>query len=78
MNSPFKPAPKPQTKLGAALRKLAEGQDEIQAARCQRAARDLDNNAISLGARGERVKQLGAYYTALGVYRQVAGQPYEE
>lgn len=72
---------KPQTKLGAALRRLAdelpEGM-ESQADRCRRSARDLDNTAISLGARGERVKQLGAYINALGIYRMIAGKPYEE
>lgn len=72
----------PETKLGHALRELAKVQDKaglnVQATRCQIAAADLDKTALTLGARGARVKQLGAYYTALGIYRQVAGQPYED
>lgn len=75
---PFKQNKQPTTKLGAELRKLAETADEINARRCERAAADLDRNALALGARGARVKQLGAYYTAQGVYRQVAGHPYED
>lgn len=72
----------PQTKLGAALRALVPALEEkglnIQATRCQMAAALLDHTALTLGARGARVKTLGAYYTAQGLYRQVAGHPYED
>jgi hypothetical protein len=71
----------PQTRLSKALRDLAPGLDKqglnTQATRCQIAAANLDKTAASLGARGERVKQLGAYSQALEIYRQAAGQPYE-
>jgi hypothetical protein len=66
------------TKLGHALRELAKTAGDIQGRRCERAAADLDSTALTLGATGARVKTLGAYYTAQGVYRQVAGQPYED
>jgi hypothetical protein len=72
----------PQTKLGAALRTLAKKQEDaglnVNSSRCQIAAAALDRAALTLGARGARVKTLGAYYQAQGVYRQVAGQPYED
>lgn len=67
-----------ETKLGHALRELAMAVDEIRGRRCRQAAADLDSTALTLDARGARVKTLGAYYTAQGVYRQVAGQPYED
>lgn len=70
----------PQTRLGAALRKLAKtvaatGR-EAEAKECEYAARNLDMAAISLGAKGDRVKQLGSYTNAAAVYRKVAGEPY--
>lgn len=72
----------PQTRLGAALRKLAttvgaEGR-EVEAKECQYAARNLDMAAISLGKRGPEVKQLGSYTAAAAVFRKVAGEPYGE
>lgn len=72
----------PETKLGRALRVLAKQQEaeglNVQATRAQIAAANLDRAALTLGARGARVKQLGAYYQAQAVYRQIAGQPYED
>lgn len=72
----------PETRLGRALRELAVVQEKaglnVQATRCQLAAAALDKTALTLGVKGARVKTLGAYYTAQGVYRQVAGQPYED
>jgi hypothetical protein len=70
----------PQTRLGAALRKLAKdvaatGRD-AEAKQCEYAARNLDMAAISLGKRGAEVKQLGSYTEGEAVYRKVAGEPY--
>jgi hypothetical protein len=70
-----------ETKLGRALRNLGkklEATGDVRASRAQMAAAALDKTAFSVGARGARVKTLGAYYQALEVYRQLAGQPYEE
>lgn len=70
----------PRTKLGAALRKLAAQIEPtgraVEAKECEYAAMNLDRAAISLGAKGERVKQLGSYGVAAGVYRKVAGESY--
>lgn len=72
----------PQTRLGAALRKLAKAQrdlgNEPGAHQCEYAARNLDMAAISLGKRGAEVKQLGSYSEGAAVYRKVAGEPYVE
>jgi hypothetical protein len=50
----------------------------VLATKAQIAAANLDRAAASIGARGARVKTLGAYYQAQEIYRQVAGQPYED
>jgi len=71
----------PQTKLGAQCRELAKklaGEYDIEAHELERAAANLDMAAISLGARGDRVKTLGSYYAAHQLYQSVAdrtGQP---
>lgn len=71
----------PETRLGRALRTVAKDLREearvAEAHRAEQAAANLDKTAVSLGARGERVKQLGAYYQARAVYRQVTGKDYE-
>lgn len=68
----------PQTKLGASCRKLAEKvSDETAAKLLVIYAAKLDLTANSLAARGERVKQLGAYRIALRFYNRYAPQPYE-
>lgn len=76
------PRRQPQTKLGAALRKLAleveKDARDLDARKCRIAAANLDMAAISLGARGERVKQLGSYVSAAQVYAMVnGGVPYD-
>lgn len=72
----------PETKLGRALRVLANELDArgLNAAglSCRSSAANLDRTAVSIGARGARVKTLGAYYRAKDIYRQHAGKPYEE
>jgi hypothetical protein len=71
----------PQTKLGSQCRELAKKIGEefaIEAHELERAAANLDMAAISLGARGDRVKTLGSYYAAHQLYQSVAdrtGQP---
>lgn len=72
----------PETKLSHTLRNLlpdlrAAGKD-IQAQRAETAAMRLDYTALTLGARGARVKTLGVYYTALEVYRSITGHAYED
>lgn len=71
----------PETRLGRALRTVAKTLREEaripEAHRAEQAAADLDKAALSLGARGERVKQLGAYYQALQVFKRVTGKDYE-
>lgn len=70
--------PLPQTKLGAACRKLAKEPSVPEHA--QRLlvlyAGKLDLTAHSLAARGERVKQLGAYRRALRTFDKYSPQPY--
>lgn len=72
--------PTPQTKLGKTLRSLAkkertEGR-EPQAHQCDVAAANLDKAALSLGARGERVKSLGAYIAGTQLFRSITGEAY--
>lgn len=71
----------PQTKLGAALRKLSEELltkgDDIHAYQCQTAAALLDKTCLVMGAKGERVKTLGAYYHAVKLYQFVTGTAYD-
>lgn len=75
MNGPFKQKT-PQTKLGAACRalaaKVADGEFNIYDLQLRQAGANLDRAAISLDARGERVKTLGSYYSALQLYQSVA------
>lgn len=74
MSGPFK-GKTPQTKLGSQCRELAAKIAEgfaIEAHELERAAANLDMAAISLDARGERVKTLGSYYAAHQLYQSVA------
>ena len=75
-------APKPQvrqTKLAFRLRKLCETTgDNPRMNLFLQAAADLDRAAYSLGAKGERVKQLSAYFTCLRYYQELAGEPYAD
>lgn len=69
--------PLPQTRLGAACRKLAEKhEDDVAKRLLVLYAAKLDLTAHSLAARGERVKQLGAYRRALRTYNKYAPEPY--
>lgn len=65
----------PQTKLGAACRALAAkllDSNALEAHELQRVGANLDMAAISLDAKGPRVKTLGSYYAAAQLYRSVA------
>lgn len=75
MAFPRKP---PTTKLSVACRALAEVQeDDITRSRLERAAVDLDRTAILVGARGPRVKQLGAYMYARQLYDGISAVPFK-
>lgn len=68
----------PQTKLGAALRKVAvelraEG-DDGKAHQAENAAATLDKTALVLGAKGPRVYTLGAYVSAVQLYKYLTGK----
>lgn len=65
----------PQTKLGASCRALAvilKDTYVLEAHELERAGANLDMAAISLDARGDRVKTLGSYYAAKQLYNSVA------
>lgn len=71
---------RPQTRLAFKLRKLIEkaDPDNMRLPLYRSAADALDLAAYSLGAKGERVKQLSAYFTALRYYEELAGEPYTD
>lgn len=72
----FKP-PKPKgTRLSDALLKL-EISDEFQARKAAMFAHNLNHTAQSLGAKGARVKQLGAYRQAAAFYRLQTGKDFK-
>lgn len=57
----------------------AQAWDKLEATilKCRIAARNVDFNAISMGYRGEKVKNLAAYYTAKEVWKMATGEVYE-
>lgn len=67
-----------QTKLAFKLRGLIEraDPDNLRLSLYKRAADALDLACFSLGARGERIKQLGAYHECLRHYRELSGNDY--
>ena len=80
-------AKKPQTKLAFKLRQAADKAEreaagdiarEAAVVLARRSADQLDVTAYSLGARGPRVKQLGAYSQALYAYKKLTGADYAE
>ncbi len=69
-----------QTKLSFKLRQLiAKADPDNMRLRLYASAADaLDQSAYCLGAKGERVRQLGAYATCLRYYEELTGERYSE
>lgn len=61
-------------RLRAAAKKIA---DDDKRGRLLYAADRLDFAAASLGASGERVKQMAAYAQARRLYEEATGEPYD-
>lgn len=73
------------TKLAFKLRQACNKVDPTEdfavnnrLAGARHAADQLDLTAYSLGARGERIKTLGAYFTAKRFYEEITGGPYTD
>lgn len=71
-----------QTRLGFQLRRacddLPEGtlQSDVLRHKGRKVARSLDTTVFSLGVKGDGIRNLRAYATALKVFREIAGVDY--